>query len=284
MGIKEKYAWNRYIGPLIEETQNIPPGFQRNKVRLRKGLKILFEHRFNLWDYQSDISQMNQNGNVYTFQKEGKDIHLYLPDYTHDYIQRRIVTYGDFYEAGELEELNKEVSFQNAVILDIGANIGNHSAYWGRVKGAKRIYSYEPVAGTYEILKRNIELNSLRDVVTACNVALGSESGRADIKFWDPNNCGKAQISPSDKGDMKISRLDDYTFEKIDFIKIDVESFEYELLLGAKKTLTQHTPKIFIEIFEEQFERVNRLLEEYGYKMNRELSKYNYLYEKNIDN
>ena len=108
MGFKEKYGWNRYIGKLIQETQDVPPGFQRNWIRFVKGVKILFKHRFNLWDYQHEIDEMIRNGNVYTFQKEAKQIRLYLPEYTHDYIQRNIVTYGDFYEADELDEISRK--------------------------------------------------------------------------------------------------------------------------------------------------------------------------------
>ncbi len=283
MGWKQKYGWNRYIGALIRDTQDMPPGFRRNWKRLCCGLKLFLEHRGNLWDYQPEIDRMIRDGYVYTFTKDGKEIRLYLPAYDHDFIQRNIVTYGDFYEADELAVLDKEISIQGAIVLDIGANIGNHTVYWSKVREATHIYSFEPVPDTFRILKRNIELNALEEKVTLFPVALGNEDGSANLDFWDPNNCGKAQIKSSTDGSMKLARLDDFSFERIDFVKIDVETFEYHLLLGARETLNKHSPVIFVEIFSEHFERVNGLLEEYGYRMKEELSLYNYVYAKSAD-
>ena len=127
-----------------------------------------------------------------------------------------------------------------------------------------------------------MELNHLEETVSLFNIALGDQSGKADLKFWDPNNCGKAQIEPNGEGKMRIARLDDFSFERIDFIKIDVESFEYNLLLGATETLKKHYPTVFIEIFPENFDKVNTLLEEYGDHKQKELSPCNYFYVKGI--
>ena len=45
----------------------------------------------------------------------------------------------------------------NATIIDIGANIGSHSIYWALTRSAKKVYAFEPLNETYEILKTNID-------------------------------------------------------------------------------------------------------------------------------
>ena len=132
----------------------------------------------------------------------------------------------------------------------------------------------------YNILDKNVKLNQLEAVVETHNVGLGNESGRAKIKYFNPDELGATQIEESDSGNIVLCRLDDFEFDNIDFVKIDVESFEYNLLLGAKKTLAKHSPIIFIEIFDELYDKVNRLLNELGYHQVEEISHTNYLYNK----
>ena len=55
--------------------------------------------------------------------------------------------------------------------------------------------------------------------------------------------------------------------ERVDFVKIDIEGFELEALIGMKKTILMDKPCILIEIWKENFERVNSLFTQYQYKM-----------------
>lgn len=108
-------------------------------------------------------------------------------------------------------------------------------------------------------------MNHIEDKVVANNVALGNVLGKARIKYFDPSNIGSTQVEEADDGELSMKRLDDYEFERIDFIKIDVEKYEYDLLLGAKNTLCKHSPGLYIEIFDDCFSKVDKLLREYGY-------------------
>lgn len=236
-------------------------------------------HRFHVWDYVDEVNAVKVNGYEYSFTKKGEEIRLYLPQYETDYLQHWIVNYADFFEYDELEHLSSSIG-HNKDILDIGANIGNHTIFFGRILKAHSIHSFEPVGDFYEILKKNVELNHLNNVVTIHNVALGSESGKARIKCFNKSELGSTQLEENSDGNMELCRLDDFEFSNIDFIKIDVETFEYNLLLGAKKTLDKHSPIIFIEIFDELYDKVNGLLNEYGYHMFEEVSHTNYLYKK----
>jgi hypothetical protein len=75
-----------------------------------------------------------------------------------------------------------------------------------------------------------------------------------------------------------IRSLDDFELAKIDFIKIDVEGFETDVLLGAAQTIERCKPVILIEVFENSREKVNKLMEQYGYRKFITLEEYNCIY------
>lgn len=68
--------------------------------------------------------------------------------------------------------------------------------------------------------------------------------------------------------------------EKVDFIKIDVEGFEYNVLLGAKNILNRYSPIIFIEVFEQNEDKVFELLKQFSYKKIEDLGENNYIFMK----
>lgn len=48
---------------------------------------------------------------------------------------------------------------ENKIVVDIGANIGNHTVFFANVCKAKKVYSFEPQEKVFEILKKNVEIN-----------------------------------------------------------------------------------------------------------------------------
>ena len=276
-------ANNKYIHEVIKRNAWIKPGIKRNIFLMGVLVVEFVKHRFNLWDYQDEIDLVKKNNYIYSFERYGKNITMYLPHYEEDFLQKCIVEQSDFYEVIELEYLRDTFLKGGNVILDIGANIGNHTVFFSKICNAEKVYAFEPVAETYDTLCRNIDLNHIENTVVAYNVALGNASGKARIKYFDPLNIGSTQIEEADDGNIGMKRLDDYQFERIDFIKIDVETYEYDLLQGAKNTLTQFAPVIFVEIFDDCFSKVDKLLESYGY-INSYIIFNNYIYVKSANN
>lgn len=146
--------------------------------------EILSEHGVPcakiLWKPFLDL--VKTNNYIYSFKRYGKNITMYLPHYGEDYIQSTLVLSSNFYESDELKYLRKAYLKGGNVILDIGANIGNHTVFFSKICNAERIYAFEPITETYDTLCRNIDLNHIEDRVVAYNVALGDVSGRAKIK------------------------------------------------------------------------------------------------------
>ena len=127
-----------------------------------------------------------------------------------------------------------------------------------------KIYAFEPQKEVFNILKRNVELNELTNKVNIYNLALGSKTSSATIDYDGGlcNNLGMTSIKEDENGLLKIEKLDDVIIDvkKINFIKIDVEGFESDVLKGASLTIQKYKPTIWIESFGENYIKTKEFL------------------------
>ena len=209
---------------------------------------------------------------------DDEEVFFYLPNFEKDFIQKWIVATKYFFERNELGNLQRYIR-KGDVCLDIGANIGNHSIYYAKICHASKIFAFEPVQSTFATLQKNIKINHLENCIEARNFGLSDRMKSASIVHFDEKNIGSTQLSENNGGDLKLASLDDMTFScNIDFVKIDVEGMEYDLLRGAKQFFAKHKPVVFIEIWDKHFEKVNSLLQEYGYRVFEKRPADNYIY------
>ena len=102
--------------------------------------------------------------------------------------------------------------------------------------------------------------------MVAMNVALGAKNSKVDI-IVDERDAGSNHVKECTNGNTVMNTLDGVSIhERIDFVKIDVEGYEFEVLKGGEKTITKSKPDIFIEIFDVNYDRVNDLLKQMGYE------------------
>ncbi|MBO6055508.1 MAG: FkbM family methyltransferase [Alphaproteobacteria bacterium] len=194
-----------------------------------------------------------------------------------------IVDRGEFFESDILQELQPYIK-KNAVILDIGANIGNHSVYWAIKSEAKRIYSFEPLEDIFKILKKNTEINGLTEKVKLFNIGLSNEKTNGSISFYNPADIGRTSLKQNINGNLLLNKLDNIKIKEnaIDFIKIDVEGHELQVLQGARETLMKYKPIIFIESFPDKKPKVHEYLTNLGYRLEKSFRDNNYLYVFNL--
>lgn len=260
--------------------------FRRFKKLVKSNMSLLKEIS-NPRAFRAILKQsIAQNGNII----DVLGVKFYVPYYPIDWIQRFLVETGKFFKQDDVLDESVKYLDKNSVVLDIGANIGNHTLYWSKILKVKKVYAFEPVTNTYEILKKNIELNSITDdSVSINNIGLSDEKAKASIAdknhYFGLTNIGGTSIKQDNNGDFNVTTLDDFMKEnfkddKIDLIKIDVECYEYKVLVGAKETLKKYNPVIIIECFDEYFEKVNSLLNDYGYVKTKDLPSSNYIYIK----
>jgi FkbM family methyltransferase len=185
----------------------------------------------------------------------------------------------DFYEVNLLNNISDYIK-PNSIILDIGSNIGNHTLYFKKILNARKVYAFEPQTGVFSILMKNIELNKLSDV-TVFNIGLGAKNTNGSIDFDGKiqNNLGGTSIREDKEGELVIKKLDDVGIEdKIDFIKIDTEGFEVDVLTGAIQTIKKSMPYIWVETFDNRYNQVFDILSSVGYVLKESYEEGNYLF------
>ena len=194
----------------------------------------------------------------------GKEIFFYLPD-TEDHIQKIIRQGNSFYEFNMLEDIYGRVS-HGATIIDVGANIGNHTIFFAKICNSK-VFALEPLKHCFEILNQNIKLNKLEDSVTAIQKAAGRKAGKGNVIVVDPKNYGRTQVERNPTGEIELIALDELILDtEVSIIKIDVEGMEFDVLQGAKKLIKRFNPIMYVEAERpEDFKRINSFLSRFGY-------------------
>lgn len=153
-------------------------------------------------------------------------------------------------------EIASRICEPDSIILDIGANIGVTALGFSLIAPRGKVYGFEPVPRTYGYLTENIRHNR-RSNVTILNAGCGAQVATMTMHddtysagsfivqentFAKNVNAVKVEIIPVDKfvSDNKINR--------IDFIKIDVEGFEMDVLDGMARTLEIYKPIVYMEL------------------------------------
>jgi FkbM family methyltransferase len=145
------------------------------------------------------------------------------------------------------------------VIIDCGANIGLSVLYMKTKYPAAKIVAFEPDAINFSLLKKNVTAYHLTDVELR-NEAVWKEN--TTLEFVSEGTLDSQLASSTDqKNTVRVTatRLKDLLNQKIDFLKIDIEGAEYEVLkdCGAGLKNVEH---LFIE-YHGFFERINELTE-----------------------
>jgi FkbM family methyltransferase len=160
------------------------------------------------------------------------------------------------------------------LFCDIGANWGYFSLFLASRPGFNgEIHAFEPIPGSFNDLQSLMTEMGLNAIVRCHNIALSNVDGNA--KMTIPNHSsGMATLSENDGGiAVRLSTLDSLTFSRIDFLKIDVEGHESQVIEGAQKTISTHLPYI---VYEDWYDstaiqaagqrHISKLLEAHGYR------------------
>jgi len=206
-----------------------------------------------------------------TINHRGEAFQIHVPFGDIDYIQKVIIANRAFYEAGKLQKLSElNLIPQGGIIIDAGANIGNHSVYFGHFFKPSRMYCFEPQNIAFQTLLKNIELNLSGCDVRTHQALLGADAGFGSLKSYKHYNHGGATFEASNNGNVPMLTLDDtIDFDdqnKVSFIKIDVERAQDDVLRGAKKILEISKPTLWIEVFPDERTATDALLSELGYE------------------
>jgi len=145
------------------------------------------------------------------------------------------------------------------VVLDVGANIGTHTIAWAiRMHGWGEVYAIEAQERIYYALCGNITMNNCFNA-RAMWAAAAAQSGIMVVPIVDhqkPANFGGLSLNgwgrydqPPSVGEVEITAaaIDDFKLPRLDFIKIDVQGMELDVLKGARETIERCYPVIVAE-------------------------------------
>jgi FkbM family methyltransferase len=185
------------------------------------------------------------------------------------YIGRSLEVYGEWYEA-ELRVIEQIIQ-PGFVVIDIGANIGTHTLAFAKLTGPTGfVLAFEPQQLLHGILSANVRMNDL-DWVRTHNKAVGRSAGTLTIPALNARenqNFGALNIYGHANGDVvDVIKLDDIRLGRCDFIKIDVEGAEADVLAGAELIIRHFKPVLFVESNQVATARgVNEELARLGYQ------------------
>jgi FkbM family methyltransferase len=155
---------------------------------------------------------------------------------------------GGSYEP-ELTELFAERVRPGSVVFDLGAHIGYYTLLASRlVRGGGRVVACEPSPRNLRHLRGHVEMNRLRNVEVVA-AAVCDREGTAS--FSSGGGSGTGHLAGKGEGKIRVvtttvDRLRSSTGLSPDFLKVDVEGAELDLLRGAAATLREARPVVFL--------------------------------------
>lgn len=188
---------------------------------------------------------------------EGEEILMHFGDIISYYIAS-----GDnYYEFNIMDMFWDYIPFEGT-FLDIGANIGNHSLMFNRLRPNVTIHSFEPIFKNYVLLYENTKN---KHNIKTYNVGLGSTNEVVPTHQPNHNNSGGNRVDKENGGGENIIIIpgDAMNITDVTFIKMDIEGYELNALRGLNSTIATCNPNIWIEDFDG--EAVEWLKTQHGY-------------------
>jgi FkbM family methyltransferase len=137
-------------------------------------------------------------------------------------------------------------------VVDIGAHIGTFTITSARSASEGIVYAIEPAEANYELLLRNIELNRLKNVVPT-KMAVAKDTGKREIFAQEDATTGHSFYYRSNRNPVVVDTtslvdfIDRMSIEKIDFLKMDCEGAEYEILMNCPERVFSMIQRIGME-------------------------------------
>ena len=139
---------------------------------------------------------------------------------------------------------------EDKVLVDIGANIGQHSLLLSQY--CKHVYAFEPIPAVFNQFNESINKNQFKNI-TSFNMGIGDRKESKSFNYVR-NHAGTSSFVKRDANkDTEIITVKTDTLNnilpdiKVDVIKIDVEGYEAIVILGNKDFIIKNKPIVFLE-------------------------------------
>jgi FkbM family methyltransferase len=201
-------------------------------------------------------AQINYNGKVLEMFYENPS----------DEVQKFIAE-GSFYEEHVLRR-HVELIPHGGTVLDVGSNIGNHAVYYANFSRASKVYCFEPNPVARRLLLANVETSGAGKVrLDFVEFGAGRKRSKLSLGVSPDNNLGGTSLAESSSGaEVQVVPLDEILAnEPVDFIKIDVEGMELDVLMGATGIIRKYRPIIHVEVRDYDSGRIGAFISDMNY-------------------
>lgn len=216
-------------------------------LKFTRNYRGLFDERISTWLFRRYIKDSHYTGITWF-----NDEHISIYFSSKEYIERRVWMLGEY-------ETEVNAAFRthvptNGTVLDVGANIGINTLRLSNFVGVNgKVYSFEPIPHNQQRFAKNILLNNVGNVkLEPIGLGLVSETLTIDFNVEEENMGAVSLRNTSALGiDIQVKNGDEWiqenNIEKLDFIKIDVEGYEWNVISGLSSSIKKFHPKILIE-------------------------------------
>lgn len=163
------------------------------------------------------------------------------------------LTFNKVYEPLETLFIKENIK-SSMTIIDIGANIGYYTTIFSKLSENGTIFAFEPDTENFSLLKRNCHLNKFKNT-QIFNFACGNTNQTKSL-FISNDNKGdhRTYMVEGEEREsklIKMIRLDDFlqNIPKLDFVKLDIQGFEFQAIKGMSELIRRHKPLILMEFW-----------------------------------
>lgn len=164
-----------------------------------------------------------------------------------------VILWEGVLDGDHLKKIKENLS-EGDIFIDIGANIGQYSLFASKCVGDRgKVFAFEPVKDIFDQFIESINKNNIHNII-AYRKGVGEKRGCIYINKQKGNAGGSTFVDlgwkkDTEKEKIELISLDDFLKEEkaINFVKIGVEGFEYEVLKGMINIIKKIKPKILIE-------------------------------------
>ena len=164
------------------------------------------------------------------------------------------------------------------IIIDAGANIGSVASDFSYYFPQAKVLAFEPIISTFERLKKNC---SIKKNILPIHLALGDSNYEIEIPLNTEDTINSILSAPqqhqiSGYETIRVQTLDNYaehnSIQNIDILKIDVEGYEFKVLEGAQRFISNSIKAIVLEVGYERssnkvhFSDVETYMENHGFQ------------------
>ncbi|MFD1095253.1 FkbM family methyltransferase [Salegentibacter chungangensis] len=207
-------------------------------------LRILpkfIKERFKTYYYNSKQPdyKFSLKNNFYKTKTQSWSLYTCTPLYL---ITKEIERYEKFYRIRS-----------NDTVIDAGAHHGILSLVYAKKAYSGYVFSFEPDNKNLYELRKNLKLNNFNTNIQVIEKGLWSRSG--EVKFYEAGSVASSSFYKPENSlekNIEVITLDDFIEEndiKVDFIKMDVEGAELNILKGARQTLCNLKPNLSIATY-----------------------------------